>query len=172
MPYPGTVKNAASVPFFRRRGGFTLLEMLVALTVISVGVAVFVGLFDMALTLSRNARDRSACLDIARSVLDDVARNPGDYEWPEGDGLQQVALPAERKAQADPPRVLLPGEAAKKRMEARHSRYRWRLFAQKPAPDNPLPVREVTVVVQAGESSPAVVLTAWVPDTVSGEAAP
>lgn len=171
MPYPGTVKNAASVPFFRRRGGFTLLEMLVALTVISVGVAVFVGLFDMALTLSRNARDRSACLDIARSVLDDVARNPGDYEWPEGDGLQQVALPAEKKVQADPPRVLLPGEAAKKRMEARHSRHAWRLYAQTPA-DNPLPVREVTVVVQAGGTSPAVVLTAWVTDTASGEAAP
>ncbi|NLV40491.1 MAG: prepilin-type N-terminal cleavage/methylation domain-containing protein [Candidatus Hydrogenedentes bacterium] len=159
------------MPFFRRRRGFTLLEMLVALTVISVGVAVFVGFFDMALALSRNARDRSACLDLARSVLDDVARNPGDYPWPEGDGLQQVALPAERKAQANPPRVLLPGEAAKKRMEARHSRYAWRLFVQKPAPDNPLPVREVTVVVRAGGTSPAVVLTAWVPDTANGEAA-
>lgn len=172
MPNPGTVKNAAPVPFFRRRRGFTLLEMLVALTVISVGVAVFVGLFDMALTLSRNARDRSACLDLARSVLDDVARNPGDYPWPADDGLQQVALPAEKKAQANPPRVLLPGEAAKKRMEARHGRYHWRLFAQAPAQDNPLPVREVTVVVRAGGTSPAVVLTAWVPDTAGGETAP
>lgn len=172
MHHPGTAKSLSSVSHLRRRRGFTLLEMLVALTVISVAVAVFVGLFDMALTLSRNARDRSACLDIARAVLDDVARNPGDYPWPDGDGLQQAALPAKKKAQADPPRVLLPGEAAKKRMEARHGRYAWRLFVQKPAPDNPLPVREVTVVVRAGGTSPAVVLTAWLPDTASGEAAP
>ncbi len=172
MQQPITAGHAAAGPSPRRRRGFTLLEMLVALTVISVGVAVFVGLFDMALTLSRNSRDRAACLDLARSVLNDVARNPGDYRWPEGDGLEQIASPAAKKPQADAPRVLLPGEAAKHRMEARHGRYEWRLFAQQPPADNPLPVRELTVVVRAGAGSPAVVLTAWVPEPAAGEAAP
>ena len=172
MQQPITAGHAAAGPSPRRRRGFTLLEMLVALTVVSVGVAVFVGLFDMALTLSRNSRDRAACLDLARSVLNDFARHPGDYRWPAGDGLEQIAWPAGKKPHADAPRVLLPGEAAKKRMEARYSRYAWRLFVQKRAPDNPLPVRELTVVVRAGEGSPAVVLTAWVPEAAGGEGAP
>ncbi|HPA41709.1 MAG TPA: prepilin-type N-terminal cleavage/methylation domain-containing protein, partial [Candidatus Hydrogenedentes bacterium] len=64
MQQPITAGHAAAGPSPRRRRGFTLLEMLVALTVVSVGVAVFVGLFDMALTLSRNSRDRAACLDL------------------------------------------------------------------------------------------------------------
>jgi prepilin-type N-terminal cleavage/methylation domain-containing protein len=73
----------------KRESGFTLLEVLVALTILAVGVAMTLSLISGALGNIRKVRTRTRAVEHARQVLelalvDDTVLEPttlaGDYE--------------------------------------------------------------------------------------------
>lgn len=57
------------LPRGRKCEGFTLLEVLVALTILSISLAVLMGVFSQGLTRARVMRDGSAAGALAQSLI-------------------------------------------------------------------------------------------------------
>ncbi len=85
-----------------RRGaaGFTLIEVLVALVVMSVATYIILSMFTMSVSLGRGDRSRRAAYSIAEARLADCAIAPSRYEWPKPDALASGEL-VEVKAPGD-----------------------------------------------------------------------
>ncbi len=56
----------------RSRSGFTLIEVLVALTILAVGILAVMRLFPMSLTQQRRAAERTVIASLARTQLSEV----------------------------------------------------------------------------------------------------
>lgn len=54
------------------RAGFTLLEVLIALTILAVGILVIMRLFPMSLVQQRRAAERTVVASLARTQLSEV----------------------------------------------------------------------------------------------------
>jgi prepilin-type N-terminal cleavage/methylation domain-containing protein len=67
------MRTAARV---RRRAGFTLLEVMVALAIFSVGLLAMVPLFHMATFGVRNGRELSVATNLARTYVDKIRNTP------------------------------------------------------------------------------------------------
>jgi len=67
------------------RNGFTLIEMLVAVLILSVGIALIVGVATVVREHSRNAETRNIQAVLA-SALKLYHDSPGISTWPAGDG--------------------------------------------------------------------------------------
>lgn len=95
----------------RRDDGFTLLEVLVALTVLGVALTVLFGIFGQSLSRSRETQSRLEARTLATSLLaqaevspglsfgDSSGRTPSGMEWqldvrPFGDDRDHEAWPA------------------------------------------------------------------------------
>lgn len=59
-----------------RRNGFTLLEVLVALAIFSVGTLALIPLFGMAAWGTRGGRDLTTATGLARTYIDKVRNTP------------------------------------------------------------------------------------------------
>lgn len=89
----------------RRAAGFTLIEVLVALVVMSVATYVILSLFSTSVSLGREDRSRRAAYGIAEARLADCAIDPSRYEWPNSDALASgdlVEVKARGNAAANP----------------------------------------------------------------------
>jgi prepilin-type N-terminal cleavage/methylation domain-containing protein len=71
-----TKTNAPSlVPFARRspaRGGFTILEILIAAAILAVGLVMILGLFPFGIKVGREIVEDTTAINIARSVADAI----------------------------------------------------------------------------------------------------
>ena len=59
----------ATLPRGRESEGFTLLEVLVALTILSISLAVLMGVFSQGLSRARDMGDNSAARALAQSLI-------------------------------------------------------------------------------------------------------
>jgi type IV pilus assembly protein PilV len=64
----------------RKPGGFSMLEVLIAIVVLSIGLLGLVGLQTSALKLNSSAMSRSVALDYANAMLDKVRTNQRGVE--------------------------------------------------------------------------------------------
>lgn len=137
------------------RFGFTLLELLTALTVVSVGVGVLVLLAGRVGDLYREAEWRATAADLAMAKLAEVSRAPDMFRWQQEDAPDRLTvIPATEAPAADYAFMTVP-EAV-----IRRGSFRWRAFAR---PIENMPdVMELTVVViwQAGGQERSFALTA------------
>lgn len=70
-----SVKSAKSVlenPCAARNGGFTLIEVLIALGIMSIGITAVIGIFTMATTTHKRAIDETSAALIAQSAVADA----------------------------------------------------------------------------------------------------
>lgn len=77
----------------RRNGGFTLLEVLVALTILAVGIIAIMQLFPTSLRQSRRAAEKTTVASLARTELGRVrASGVGNQlvQWAEENALRQL----------------------------------------------------------------------------------
>ena len=139
-----------------RSFGFTLVEILVALTVVSVGITVIVSGYTSALALAQSSRNQAVAAALAEEQMQTLLRDPSAYDW----GLQNAApnqrVPVNLRGKpwdsypVEPPATLPVDRAANSREEVLYGRFSWKAFASLPAADATRV--EVTMVVQWTES--------------------
>lgn len=79
----------------RGSGGFTLIEIMVALTILALGIVAVVQLFPRGLEQSRIAQERQVVASLAKTELGRVkVGGVGDplVEWAEQNALRQLGL--------------------------------------------------------------------------------
>jgi len=119
------------------RAGFTLIEMLVALAVISVASTVFMTMYFSSMNLGKLSRNREVALSIAKGQLDLLMMNPASYQWDRenanADGLFRIRrTPDDPKAglPAELPTVLPFDKAARQHQTVVYGEFRWRAFGK------------------------------------------
>ncbi len=128
--HPGTRERRGSA-------GFTLMEMLVGLTVISVAVTLFVTLYMSSMDLSRRASNRTIATRLAQETLTAITASPGAFVWQTSAGVEDTRFPIEATGD-DPSKgnpvalpAALPAEPVSFRIQQDlFDRYRWEAFGK------------------------------------------
>lgn len=116
--------------------GFTLIEVLVALAVLSVAASVFISLFSNCVALGQQDRARHVAYSIAQQRLAEIAIAPESYSWPAPESLAsgeltEVAAPAEKPALSTQTPAALPTyPAADRRERSFHERFFSQLYTR------------------------------------------
>lgn len=175
----------------RGRRGFSLIEIVIALAVMSVAIAIFIKLFGGSLDLARQGRNHTIAISIAESQLDALVQQPNHYRWESVRETAEKPFPI-RTSEDDPkagnpvsPPEALPAEVGlDARVRDRYENFRWKAFGRVPSGQS---YAEVTVVVlwdEAGRDRklaltsavPLNSVTAWVnpaaPEPEPADAAP
>ena len=132
--------------------GFTLIEILVALAVLSVGVTIFVSLFSSSLALSQSSRNQTVAASLAEEQVQLLLHRPAQYDWhletAKPGELVEVTVPnaSERYHPCDPPSVLPVEPSASMREQNLYDGFTWQAFRKTPSAD--AGYMEVTVVVR------------------------
>ncbi len=132
----------------RRQRGFTLVEVLAALAVISVAITVIITLFVASVTLAKTNRSRKVAAAFAQEQLELLQRQPGLFEWPTLDtpGQLMSVTATSGTATLSAPEAMPAVEAAAQREEAFYDAFTWEAFARLPRAD--AAHVELTVVVR------------------------
>ena len=136
-----------------RRAGFTLLEMLVALAVISVATGVIIRLFNASLDASSASRHQRVAAGIAEEMLQTLTAHPERFVWdkargPELGGITMKGASDARLPVATPS-VLPVAPAAAARSESLYRQLSCEAYGR--VPGEHAPYYEVTVVVRWNE---------------------
>lgn len=132
--------------------GFTLIEVLASLSIISVGTIVFITLFSTSLQLAQTSRNHKVAADLAESRLHDLMHNPGGYVWPglealKGGELTPVRPNAEEgDRQFAQPAAMPLDQSAYRREDSFYDKFSWDAYARLPRPNGAYV--EATVVVR------------------------
>lgn len=137
-----------------KRRGFTLLEVLVALGVVSVAAWIFISLFTSSLFFSNLSRSHRVAAGLAEEQLAQAVRDPGRFVW---DDLAKMepGKPVKLKLRADNadgpypvggPQAEALSKPAQKREENFYGAFTWQPYAVLPPGDKPY--LELVAVVQ------------------------
>ena len=153
--------------------GFTLIETLVALSVVSVAVGIFISLYGDSLGLGRLAHQRAMAAEAAQAQLALITQAPGTFLWKapaDGADVQFPILSSEDDPKAGniitPPSAMPADETANLRAQNAYENFRWRAFGRLPKEKE---YCEVTVVItwQRGNRDEMLALTSAVPRVVA-----
>lgn len=154
----------------RKNSGFTLIEMLVSLSVIGVAVSVYVSLYTSSLEIGDSARNRTIALSLAESQLQQLVLEPGAYLWqiPQPLNLDRMEV---KLSEDDPkvgnlfplPSAMPPDRLANKRETNIFEKFRWQAFAQLPSLDSSHVRVTVTVRWPEGAKESMVALSSIIP---------
>lgn len=140
-----------------RRGGFTLVEILVSVAVLGVAVSLFLSLFFSSLGLSQSSRSQCVASSLAEEQLLSVTRAPERFVWALGNVTpgQLVEIKPSESPESDaghfaPPSSMPSVPAVDARERAYYDKFTWQMFAKVPEPGTPQV--EVTVVVRWTEA--------------------
>ncbi len=155
-----------------KKRGFTLLELLVALAVVSVAATLFFSLYFSSFRYASTATYERTATAIAEAALVNLMQHPNAYTWcfseTSDKGFFRIKTDAEEPAAgnlAEPPTALPPEEDAARRSETLYQKFRWRLYGRLPGSESPY--YEVLAEVRWEEAGRkrAVTLTGAVPRT-------
>ena len=140
----------------RRSSGFTLVEILVALAVVSIGITVLVAGFSSGLAMAKAGRNQTVAASLAEEQMQAILHNPSGYEW----GLEKakpkqlvkisVKGRTEEAYYVKPPAVLPVERSASAREENLYSQFTWNAYAK--LSDADAAYVEVTIAVRWMES--------------------
>lgn len=121
----------------RARSGFTLIELIVALSVIGVATTIFMKMYMTSMDFGKLSRDRQVALSIAEEQLSLLALDPSAYVWdlknPNTEGIFRVRKEADEPRAgviAVPPKALPPDLKAHELQANAYERFRWKLFGK------------------------------------------
>ncbi|MCP4640322.1 MAG: prepilin-type N-terminal cleavage/methylation domain-containing protein [bacterium] len=133
-------------------GGFTLLEVIVALSILGVAITIFVSLFYNSLVLGTASRSELVSASLAEERLADIQANPTAYDW--SDVASRTPGQLGRVAGNSRGFVVpstMPEDARNAQRETDFFRkFTWEAYAMKPEAE--AAYLEVTVVVRWQES--------------------
>jgi prepilin-type N-terminal cleavage/methylation domain-containing protein len=129
----------------RTRSGFTLLEVLVALGVVSIATWIFISLFVSSLSFANLSRTHRVAAGLAEEQLAQAVRNPGELAWPDAATLEPgKPVPLKLKASdvagpypIDAPKAKALNPRVGNREQNFYSAFTWQPFAVLPAADAP-----------------------------------
>jgi len=124
------------------RRGFSLVELIVALGVISVAGTVFLSMYGSSVRLAKTARDRTVATQLAEEQMGDILRSPERYLWhvpvaPEGQRFPVTAGPDDPKAgvPCEAPKAMPTMETPHRRESVVYDQFRWRAEGRLPDPN-------------------------------------
>ena len=124
------------------RTGFTLVELIVALTVVSVALSALIAMFNAGLGLARESRNRMIAAEIAEFQLNAISVTPNMFLWhremPGETGLFPITLGYDDPPAGNitpTPDVRLASRGAQERNETLYKQFRWQAWGRLPAPD-------------------------------------
>lgn len=128
-----------------RHRGFTLLEVLVALGVVSIAASIFVSLFTSSLFFSNLSRTHRVAAGLAEEQLAQAVRDPGRFAWDDL-ATMEPGKPVKLKLRAgetdgpypvEGPKALAMSKSVQAREENFYGVFTWQPFAVLPAADAP-----------------------------------
>lgn len=133
-------RTTKSRVFASPRTGFTLLEMLVALVVISVATSIFLNLYFASISLSKISQAQVAAAEVAQEHLAELLNDPDRFVWPEYDSdmagtlfvLPLVGAKPEEINQAQPPTALPTERRANNRDSNFYYNFTWEASGRLP----------------------------------------
>lgn len=144
--------------------GFTLVEILVALVVVSTGVTIFVSLFSSSLDLSQAARNQTVAASLAEEQILALTDMPERFDWHENawepGQLMEIGLRGEDYKDArrfDRPAALPAIPRAARSEENFYRKFLWRAYARLPKAE--AKYVEVTVAVHWEEKARPKIMT-------------
>jgi len=132
--------------------GFTLVELIMALTVVSVALTGLIAMFGMSLETADESRQKTFAADIATTELAGIQAVPESFIWEydkvDEQGLFPILLGADDPKAGNltaPPDVKLVNRNIHARNELMYRKFRWKAWGRLPSPD--AKAYEVTVDV-------------------------
>ncbi len=133
--------------------GFTLIELIMALTVIAVALAGLIAMYGISLEIANESRQKTLAAEVASSQLSVILAAPDTFIWNYNASNEMSLFPIvlgddDPKAGnvAVPPDVKLINRTIHARNELLYRRFRWKAWGRLPSPD--AQAYEVTVNVQ------------------------
>ncbi len=124
------------------RRGFSLVELIVALGVVSVAGTVFLSMYGSSVQLAKTARDRTVATQLAEEQLADIIRSPEKYLWhvpasPDGQRFPVTAGPDDPRAgvPCGTPKAMPTLEGPHRRESVVYEQFRWRAEGRLPDPN-------------------------------------
>ncbi len=155
----------------KKESAFTLIELIVALAVLSIAITVVVQMFSMSVDISRNAQNAILAHMIAEDKLEYVVNYPEKFKWqiPQnyrfGEFFRVLTSPDEPETgnRVEDFALLPPDWGQYLKYRNALSSYRWKVLGKLSSPNSD--VFEVSVVVSYKESGRTkyYVLTSYVP---------
>lgn len=125
------------------RAGFTLIELIVSLFVISVATTIFMHLYATSIDFGKLSRNRTVAIAIAEEQLGLMMREPGNFVWDSANtdsaGFFRVRATADDPragVEAPLPKATLPDETAYRRESVVFGQFRWKAIAKLGGMDN------------------------------------
>lgn len=120
-----------------RCSGFTLLELLTSLVVVSVAVTLFTGMFTASLAMAKQNSLQRIAASLAEEYLTEILIHPGEYDWPDFSvESTEALLPlTEPLGRSDPPNAMPTERKANDRERTRYEDVTWQAFTRLPARD-------------------------------------
>jgi len=141
----------------RPAAGFSLMELIVAMAVISAAGTLFISLYMSSLDLAQTARNRSVATQLAEEQVSAILGAPGNFLWafPEEASVDPFAIQlTEEDPPAgnlfEPPAAMPAEESAHNREESVYGKFRWQASARLPNVNSTY--YEITVVVRWKEA--------------------
>ena len=145
------------IPWLAQRRGFTLVELLVAISVISIAAMVFVSFYFSARDLRGTAQNQEIAASLAQEQLEAILASPTHFTWRKPEGESTQAFPILAATPDDPdsyyfdaPLALPADKRAYLRQTNLYNRFQWAAFARQAAAADPY--YEITVVISWTEA--------------------
>ncbi len=118
--------------------GFTLVEMIVALAVLSIATTILISVLGRGVALGEHSRHRTAAANIGESLLAEIQARPNAYVWPSFEDLASGELveitPSDGKPGTSGYTVTAPaGVEPGSRQQVFFEGFRWRAHGRRPA---------------------------------------
>lgn len=117
--------------------GFTLIELIVALSVIGLATTIFMQNYAVSMKLAKLSRDRQIALSIAEEQLSLLLMNPAGYVWQQesanSDGVFRIRQEADEPVKgnvATYPKAMPPDVQAFERQSVVYDQFRWKAFGK------------------------------------------
>lgn len=155
----------------RGRAGFTLLEVLTSIVVLSVATSVFVQLYRSSLTFEQTSRSHRIAAKLAEEFLAEIRTTPGAFDWPTLEGAAPGTLLSVPVANdgvesfSMPPATIARSPRAARRAKAQYNDFSRQAFVRVPPSNQPYVDLIVEIAWLDGHRQRAFALSGVLPRT-------
>lgn len=147
--------------------GFTLVEMVIALAVLTIATTILISMLGRGVALGEHSRHRTAAANIGDSILAEIQARPNAFIWPSFEDLASGELVEITPSEAKPGTLGHPVSAPLGAEQANHQReffdgFRWLAHGRRPTENaNHLEITVSVYWTEAGRAQSLALTTAY-----------